>query len=143
MSIETLQDDLKEIIKRAAPGPERDESPTGAWSFMADNVLPWLETLIDEVGEMDAAIYAAVHGTEDVLHTESAQVFVGLIASGAVLIRELETRIGNDQRILGLIREYKTVSKEATALLQEITVPDDEDDQDDEEGGEPQEEAPQ
>ena len=139
MSIETLQADLKEIIKQAAPG----DSPgvDAVWSFLKDNMLPWMENFVEEVGEMDGAFDALVNASEDVLHTESAQVFVGLIASGAVLIRELETRIGNDQRIMGLIREYKAVSKEATALLEEITLPDPEDDDDDDDDDDDEEKA--
>lgn len=144
MSIETLQSDLKEIIARAKPGPGPEtRGADAAWSFITNDLLPWMETLTDEIGQMDEAVYAAVQGTEDVLHSDSAELIVGLIASGAVLIRELETRIGNDQRVLALIREYKTISKEVSSLVEEITIPDEPDEEPDEPEGKdaPQTEA--
>jgi hypothetical protein len=47
-----------------------------------------------------------------------------------VLVRELENRIGGDQRLAVLIKEYKKVSREASELLEEVTIPDDPDDED-------------
>lgn len=120
MSIDQLAQDLKGIASKAGDLATIDDVK----KYLQEELLAWLESFVQETAEMDMAIEAVVDGAEDMLHSESSQVFTGLIASGAFLVRELETRIGNDQRIHKLIKEYKQVSKEAAQLLEEITIPD-------------------
>ena len=134
MSIETLKHDLKQITERAAA------MSTGAEvaAFLRDELLSWLDSLIDEVGEMDASIEDVVHQSVDVLHEESAQVFAGIITSGTVIAAELQTRVGNDRRLLEVIREFRVLTKQGTEILNEIVIPDDDgDDEDDNEDEDP------
>ncbi len=123
MSIETLKLDLKQITEQAqivSTGPE-------VAAFLQNNLLPWFESLIEEVSEMDDSIEDVVHQSVDVLHEDSAEVFAGIIASGTIIASELQTRVGNDARLLAVIREWRALAKQGTEILDEIVIPDDED----------------
>jgi len=141
--VEQLQTDLTAILDTLNAHPP--QSVPGLVLFLQDNLLPWMASAAGEMKEMDSAIEDLddiVHANVDVLHTENAQVFAAVIASGLALALELSQRIGNDQRLLKVIAEYRKVAKESEALLEEITVPDnpeDQEDEDDDEDEEPKE----
>ena len=125
MSIETLKQDLKQVtlaIQKDALGPL--VSAEDLAKFLRDNLLPWLEAAAEEVGEMDESIEDLVHQTPDVLHTDSSELFASVIAGGILLVNELRTRVGNDGRLLKLIREWTVQAKQAGELLEDITIPD-------------------
>jgi hypothetical protein len=129
MSLEQSKTDLKQIVSALTSTP-----PTTALevtSFLQDNLLPWLEALTNEVGEMDQAIEDLVHESVDVLHSENGAVFAGVVAGGLALATELATRIGNDQRLLAVIRDFRQLAGQAKEILEEIVIPDDEDDEED------------
>lgn len=139
MSIEQLKADLKEVMAAAPSGALVTAEEVAA--FQRNNLLPLLETMFDEVGEMDDTIEDLVHRSADVLHVESAAVFAGIIEGAALLVAELKTRVGDDRRLLKAIREWSELAKQGQELLEEITILDPEDDE--EEGDEePDEPAP-
>lgn len=131
MSIDTLKEDLDQVVKAA---------PTGALvtgvdvaAFLTDNLLPLLQAFCGELSEQDACIEDLVSKSAEVLHTDSAAVFAGIIASGVAIAAELRTRAGNDRRLLAMIKEFGDLALEGKELLEDIVIPDDEDDDDDEE----------
>ncbi len=128
MSIEQLREDLKQITG-AAGGMAGD---IGVASFLQDNLLPWLESLTHEVSEMDGAIEDLVHESADVLHSENAAVFAGIIAGGLAIAAELTTRIGNDQRLLAVVRDFRQLAVQGREILEEIVIPDEDEDEDEE-----------
>jgi hypothetical protein len=93
-------------------------------SFLRDELLPFAETLVGEIGEMDEAIDDLVHQTPDVLHTESATVFASVLAAGSAIAAELRTRAGNDARLLRALREFDALVKEAKVILDDIVISD-------------------
>lgn len=142
MSIETLKQDLKQIMA-SAPRPtfaEGDGSVTAerVAGFLANDLLPLIETLVDEVSEQDECIEAMVNQTEDILHEENAAVFSGIIVGAAALVAELRTRAGNDKRLLTMIREWQTLAAQGKTILEEITIADE--DEGEGEGDEDQDE---
>jgi hypothetical protein len=122
MSIETLQADFQRL-EQAVEKPD-NPSAEGAWAFLRDNLVPWMGTLATEIAEMDEAIEEAYHGMPDVLHEEVAEVFAGIIASGAILVTELRKRVGNDQRLLAMIKEWNKLAEQGKEILEEITIAD-------------------
>lgn len=127
MSIEQLQDDLKQVIGAVPSGPLVTAPEIAA--YLKNNLLPLVESTVDELAEVDGSVGDLVTQAQDVLHEDSAQVFAGIIASGKVLISELRTRIGNDHRLLKAIKEWEELAKEGAQLLDDITIPDDEEEQ--------------
>lgn len=125
MSIEQLKTDLKSISQQVAANPP-DTTPAVV-TFLQDNLIPWLESFVDETQEMDESIADLVHQAVDVLHPESAAVFASIIAGGLALASELATRAGNDARLLKAIKEYRDLAKQGRVLLEELTLIDDTD----------------
>lgn len=134
MSIDSLQADLKGIIVSAPKfSPLEGDYSEKVDNFLHNQLLPYLENQVGEMVEQDNAIYALVHQTEDILHTENAALFMGLIEAAEQLVGELRTRVGNDHRILGLITAWKRLALQAKEVIEDIGVPDDDDDPDVEE----------
>lgn len=123
MSIEDLQTEFERIEKIVAEPPRGGEAEA-AWALLRDSVVPFLSLLVEEIGEMDEAIEEAYHDMPDALHTENAKVFAGIIASGTVLSQELRKRVGNDRRLIDLIKEWNQIAAQGREILEEITVPD-------------------
>lgn len=134
MSIEQLQGDLQQVVEAATA----IVSPDAILPFLQNNLFPWLESMTEEMAEMDSAIEEAYHEMPDVLHSESAEVFAGIIASGTVLVAELRRRVGNDQRLLAMAKEWTQLAAKGKEILEEITIPDPEEgDEETQPDGEP------
>jgi hypothetical protein len=130
MSIRQSKTDLQQIVTELTSTPPA--TALELTSFLQDNLLPWLEALTHEVGEMDQVIEDLVHESVDVLHSDNAAVFAGVIAGGLALATELATRIGGDQRLLAVIRDFRQLAVQAKEILEEIVIPDDEEEEEDE-----------
>jgi hypothetical protein len=128
MSVETLKQDLQQVMEAIPAGTLATSE--GLSSYLRNNLVPFIATVVDEVGEQDDCIEALVHQAEDILHTDNGAVFLGLITSGRVLITELRARVGNDKRLLALCREWEALAKEGAQILDDIVVPDEDDDED-------------
>lgn len=124
MSIQQLQADLSEVIKALPAGPL--VSGPDLADYLKHNLLPLLESHVNETAEIDEAVENLVKHEADILHEETAAVFASVIVSGRELAKELAARMGNDQRLHKLVKEFREVATEAEAILDEITVPDDE-----------------
>lgn len=128
MSIDKLREDLAEVTKRVPTGPLVTAADIG--TFLHDDFLPLVESMVAESSEQDEVIGDLVRKTSEVLHTESAGVFAAIIEAGKVLVGELRTRVGNDRRVLTLIKEWTELAAAGEEILQEIVIPDDEDEDD-------------
>jgi hypothetical protein len=128
MSIEQLESDLKAVANAVPTGPLTSAAELG--SYIKNNLVPLIAATVEEVKEMDDTIGDLVTRSADVLHEDTAQVFGGLIFSGLVLLKELEQRAAGDRAILAQIKEWRALAEQGSAILDDITIPDDEDDED-------------
>lgn len=142
MSIEQLQADLEQVATACPTGPL--VSAPDVADFLRNNLIPFIAAHVGETSEMDEAIDNLVHQEPDILHEETAGVFASIITSGRVLADELYKRIGTDQRLRALIKEYRDLAAKGSEILDEITVMDPEDPEEEEPAKEatPEVEAP-
>jgi hypothetical protein len=140
MSIMQLQADLKELMGRLLAEPPATTPALVLW--LQDNLLPWLQSQSEELGEMDEAIESIIHDSVDVLHPESGAVFAGIITSGLAIATELAARAGNDQRILTVVKEFRVLAVQGKEILEEIVLDDEDDEDDEDEDEEEDDEAP-
>jgi hypothetical protein len=126
MSIEQLQEDVRNVAQRLPSGPLTSAADLA--DYMRSDLLPLLVTMTEEMDEIDTSVEELVHQTPDTLHEETAAVFAGIIASGSVLATELLARSGNDKRLLDLIKEWRSLAQQGEELLDDITIPDPEPD---------------
>lgn len=125
MSIEQLKEDLKAVIGRVPTGPLTTAAEMGG--YLKNDLLPFIESTVGEIEEMDGTIEDLVLHTEDVLHEESATVFVAIITGGMALVKELEdlaAKTGDSQRLKPLIKEWRALAEQGSELLEDITMPD-------------------
>lgn len=125
MSIETLKDDLKAVAGALPTGPLTTAAEMA--TYMKNNLLPFVESVVTEMEEMDDNIGDLVTSAEDVLHEENATVFAGIITGGLALVKELEdiaAKTGDGQRLKPLIKEWRELAKQGGELLEDITMPD-------------------
>jgi hypothetical protein len=134
MSIGTLKQDLEQVVSSIPQGPLATTADVA--DYLRNNLVPFVSNVVDELSEVDDCIGALVNEAEDILHEDNAEVFAGIITSGKVLVSELRIRVGNDKRVLALIREYEILTAKGVQILADIVVPDDEEDDEDEEDGE-------
>jgi hypothetical protein len=127
MSMEQLREDLKQVAGRLPTGPLTSAADLAG--YLRNDLLPFVATMTDEIGEIDESVEDLVHQTPDALHEETSAVFAGIIASGVILANELKTRVGTDKRLLDLIKEFLALAKQGEEILEEITIPDPEPDE--------------
>lgn len=132
MSIETLKEDLKAVAGALPSGPLTTAAEMAA--YMKNNLLPFIESTVTEMEEMDGTIEDLVTQTPDVLHEEAAATFMGVITGGLALVAELEglaAKTGDGPRLKPLIKEWRDLAEQASELIEEITIPDPDADPDD------------
>lgn len=130
MSIESLKQDFATVMASAPKATPMVPVEAGDLSsFLHNNLLPWLENVTEELGSIDEVVEDLVHQTPDVLHTENAELFASLIVTGRTLMTELKQRIGTDQRVGKLIKEWTAMADEAMTVIEDIVIPDEEDDE--------------
>jgi hypothetical protein len=125
MSIETLKDDLKAVISALPSGPLTTAADMAG--YLKNNLLPLIETVVNEMEEMDGSIEDLVVHGQDVIHEETAAVFMGLITSGMTMAKELEdlaAKTGDSKRLQPLIKEWRELAEQGAELLEDITIPD-------------------
>jgi hypothetical protein len=125
VSIDTLKQDLKQVVESIPQGPLVTAADLA--DYIRTNLVPFVSNLVDELSEVDDCIGALVNEAEDILHEDNAKVFAGIIASGNLLVSELRIRVGNDKRVLSLVREYEILAAKGVQILGDIVVPDDPD----------------
>lgn len=125
MSIDTLRQDLKQILESIPEGPLTAAADVAA--YLRNNLVPFVSNVVDELSAVDDCVGALVNEAEDILHEDNAEVFAGIITSGKVLVGELRIRVGGDRRVLALIREYEILAAKGVQILDDIVVPDDDD----------------
>jgi hypothetical protein len=104
--------------------------PVDVRRYMADNLWPLIETIVQAIAEHDDSIAECIERTEDAIHAETAQEIGKPIGLGLALCKELERRLGPgapDGRVRNLVAEYRIAAKTALATLQDITIADGED----------------
>jgi hypothetical protein len=122
MTMQQLLSDLAEVKKAlpSAPLASSDDIAT----YLKHNLIPFIEAHVAETAEMDEALANLVEHEADLLHEETAAVFVSLIMSGREVARELAARMGNDQRLHKLLTEFRELCKQGEEILNEVTVED-------------------
>lgn len=124
MSIETLKQDLKQI------GDALKEQPDPI-DYLRNNLVPFLESVISEISEIDESVEDVIHQSVDILHAESGAVFAGIIEGAQVLVNELKAVAASNQRVQGLIKDWNELADQGRAILDEVVIGDDEDDDED------------
>lgn len=135
--IDKLKQDLAMVAQRCPSGALVATADFSG--YLVNDLLPFLGNIVEEIEAQDGVIEDLVRGTSEVLHTDSAEKLAALIVTGTALASELRTRAGNDRRLLELVKTWQTQAAEATALIEDVTIPDEE--EDDEEGEEGEEEG--
>lgn len=135
MSIETLRKDLNDNLEalRGMAIPTADALK----QHLVNSFWPFIESMVDEMDEIDEAVDDLVSGAPEILHSESAEVFSGIIVSGELLMTELSHRVGNDARILAMIKEWRGLARQGKSILEDIALPDPDPDPDDPDPDEP------
>lgn len=125
MSIETLKQDLRENMAQLATlnGLTSNEDLI---KHLRETLWPTLESIVDELEEVDECVADLVSGAEDILQPETAQVFAAVIASAAVVAAALKVRIDPqaDAKLMHLVTELEANLKNANEIMQEIVIDD-------------------
>lgn len=122
MSIQQLQSDLEEV-KKALPTGQLVSSQE-VMDFLKHNLVPLIESHVNETAEIDEAVHDLVTHEADILHEETAGVFASLVVSGRELAKQLMSRAGKDPQIAALCKEHLDLCEQAEEILDEITVDD-------------------
>lgn len=133
MTMESLQGDLKEVqsgVKKLGTTP----TSTDIGAFLRDMLVPFLENHVTESTEQESMLADILEQADEILHSESAELFGAVITGGLFIAEELKKRVGGDIKLRKAIDEFEDNAKNAAAVLEEITIPDDEEDQDDPQG---------
>ncbi len=118
MGIEQLKEDLEGVVSRCPSGPLTTAAEMA--KYQKDDLLPILSGILEEISDMDAALGAVVEQSEDLLHEESAAVFAGIIESGRLLAKEIQSRPVTPE-LQKLVEQFLAQADEGEALLDEIT----------------------
>jgi ABC-type transporter Mla subunit MlaD len=127
MSVNQLKSDLARNIRSLS-------GTADVTAHLRDTLWPWLESLLDEIGEIDEAVGELVDQAEDFLQPDTAAIFANVIQACAALAGELRKRAPGDQALAMSLAQADQIVQAAAAKLAEITglSDGDEDDEDDE-----------
>jgi hypothetical protein len=131
MSIEELQADLASNIVEAK-GLTAMSTIGDITNHLNNTLWPFLENLVRETSDVDEAVAAMYEKSEDILQFETGKQLAIVITGANTLIAELEKRAVGDKVVLDAIKDWRARAKEATEVLEEITLPEDYDPDDDE-----------
>jgi len=135
MSIEQLQSDL-DAIKKALPSGAL-VTTDDLHGFLKHNLLPFIESHVAETVEIDESVEALVANEPDILHEDTATEFHSALDVFEVVTKELAERMGNDARLLSLVKESRGKLDKCRSILDEITVAEPDDEPDSESDAEP------
>lgn len=143
MSIETLQEDLKANIAHVQSqlGPLTSASELVA--HLQNTLWPFLESLVEDMEQIDGCVDELYHQSEDILQPETGAVFQAMITGGLVIAQELKKRLAantEDLKLRKAVGEFEALANQCTGILQEITIPED-DEEDAEDSDEDDEDA--
>lgn len=139
MSVEQLIADLSTLVQAVKGfGPLTSAPDIGA--FLKQQLVPFVESMATELVEVNSDIEDLVFKSNDILHADTAELFVGVCVSGRVLMKELEQRAGNDRRVLDMIKEWRNLATQAEQVVKDITYiePEDEEEPEPEDEEEPE-----
>lgn len=128
-----LKSDLREIVGKAKGFAGKLTTANDVVSFFSSDLLPWLESLVEEFSEVDEAVADLMDGAPDTLHEDTADTFASIITTGLVLAAELEKRAAGEPKVLEALSKFRALCEDGSRVLSEITVPDEDDDAEDEE----------
>jgi hypothetical protein len=135
--IDQLKTDFAAVVARLPNGPLVPASDVR--QFLADELLPFVGSMLEEIDDIDATIAALAEGSEDVLHADSAAVFAALIVSGRALMLDLKKRVAHDPQAVAAVGVWMDLASKAESLLEDITLDEPEEGAESEEEEEPQE----
>lgn len=143
MSLDTLKEDLKQNLATLTTMNELS-SVGDVVNHLKNTLWPTLESIVDELAEVDDCVADMVNNAEDILQPETAEVFAAVLAASAVVAAALKPMLDPDKDadMINLVAELERNIKKANAIMQEIVIDDvdpeydddDDDDDDDNEG---------
>jgi hypothetical protein len=137
VSIEQLRKDMKEstaALAQLCSTPGKPPTVEGLAGFIHLTMWPTLESVVDELGDVDGCVEDLLNASEDILQPETAQLFAALVVAGRGMAAELSKRLtAADAETRQLVAGFLELATAAEAAISEITVPEDDDDDDDDE----------
>lgn len=127
MTMESLQGDLKEVqagIKKLGSQPTSGEIAM----FLRDTLVPFLENHVTESAGQEDMLADILEQADEILHSESAELFGAVITGGLFIAEELKKRIAGDIKLKKAIEEFEDNARNAASVLEEITIPDEDED---------------
>lgn len=124
MSTDQLHKDIKENIKQAMQMGALT-TPLEIVQHLQNTLWPTLELVAEEMVEQDGCIEDLMNNSEDILQPETGAKLMTFITASVVLAGELRRRIGpgDDPKHLKALAEFDALANECTAIVQEITIP--------------------
>ncbi len=128
MALEDLQQDLAsnraEAQRLLASDPENP-----LIKHLVNTLWPYQEAVIEEIAEQAEALDELQDQTGDMIQAETAGVFAAVILANQRLADELEKKLGpSEVELRGFIANSRAAARDASELLEEITIPPDDDD---------------
>lgn len=131
MALDDLQRDLK-LNTEEAKSLLAQHQGDPLLGHIVNTLWPFQEAVLEELNEMADALDAAVQQSDDLLHGETAGVFAAVILGATRMADELDKRLlPSETEFRADLVKIRTLLTEASVILEEITVPDDEDDEED------------
>lgn len=127
MTMESLQGDLKEVqigVKKLGTTP----TSLDIANFLRDTLVPFLENHVAESAGQEDMLADILEQADEILHSESAELFGAVITGGLFIAEELKKRIAGDIKLKKAIEEFEDNARNAASVLEEITIPDEDED---------------
>ena len=126
MSIENLKADLKANLTNL-PSELSSLSTTGdIVNHLKNTFWPFVENVVEEMGEIDAAVAELYENSDDILTYETGKLFMGFAVGAKLLVDELKA-VTKDPAKLKAIAEWEALGKQVVQAIEEITLPEDPD----------------
>lgn len=124
MSMDSLRADLKSNTAELAAMDPMTTTTSDLLKHLKGTLWPFLESVTDEMSDIDECVGDMVADAEDILQPETAAVFVAITAGGATIAAALKARITREAepQLWKIVTEFEKNCQLADETLQEIVV---------------------
>lgn len=91
--------------------------------YLRDNLLPWIEGLLDDQEEQDEAIGDLAEEAQEVIHDDTATAIATVVAMGQAFYTELSKRSAIPPELAEMMKAWPAAAEVVKEILDNVTIP--------------------
>lgn len=116
--VSTLRRDFADLTQSA-----KTLTSDAVVEYLRDNLLPWIEGLLDDQEEQDEAIGDLAEEAQEVIHDDTATAIATVVAMGQAFYAELSKRSAIPPDLAEMMKAWPAAAEAVGEILESVTIP--------------------